>query len=50
LLDRQITVPAVPEVRLVNKADQIDNLKLEAGNSLSEWVTHNSYLLFSFYN
>ena len=38
LLDRQALVPAVPEVHLVNDANQIDNLVLEPGNSLSERV------------
>lgn len=37
--------PAVPEVRLVNEANQIDNLILEPGNSLSTWVKHHYYLL-----
>ena len=44
-------VPAVPEVHLVNDANQIDNLLVEPGNSLSQWVLkHHCYLLFSFYN
>ncbi|XP_078351977.1 uncharacterized protein LOC144636662 isoform X2 [Oculina patagonica] len=35
LLDRQVLAPAVPEVHLVDAANQIDNLILEPGNSLS---------------
>jgi len=51
LLDRQALVPAVPEVHLINDANQIDNLILEPGNSLSERVLkHHCYLTFSFNN
>ena len=46
LLDRQILVPAVPEVHLVDEANQIDNLIIEPGDSLSKRVTHYYYLLF----